>query len=77
VRTTRRQREILRLLCNGRSQATIARRIEVSERKLTEEIAGLKSLWGVSTMNELVFQFAQSPDCRVDDRAPAAGEAAA
>lgn len=77
VRTTRRQREILRLLCNGRSQATIARRIEVSERKLTEEIAGLKALWGVSTMNELIFQFAQSPDCRVDDSAPAAGEAAA
>jgi hypothetical protein len=77
VRTGRRQREILRNLCTGVSQASTARRMGVSERKLTEEIAALKSLWGVSTMNELVFQYAQSPDCLVDDSAPGAADGAA
>ena len=69
VRTTRRQREIMRNLCGGRSQASTARRIGVSERKLAEEIAALKGLWGVSTMNELIYQWAQSVDNKVDDTA--------
>lgn len=77
VRTSRRQRAIMRDLCGGKSQASTARRIGVSERKLAEDIAALKSLWGVSTMNELIFQFAQSPDCRVDDSAPDAGTSGA
>ncbi|WP_435606639.1 hypothetical protein [Streptomyces ardesiacus] len=77
VRTTRRQREIMRNLCGGFSQASTARRIGVSERTMEKEVAGLKSLWGVSTMNELIFQYAQSPDCRVDDSAPAVGPAGA
>lgn len=77
VRTTRRQREIMRNLCEGAQQATVARRLGVSERKLAEEVADLKALWGVSTMNSLIFQYAQSPDCRVDDSAPADGPAGA
>lgn len=77
VRTTRREREILRNLCAGMSQASTARRLGVSERKLADDIAVLKGRWGVSTMNELIFQFAQSVDCRVDDSASTAGEAAA
>ncbi|WP_055693242.1 hypothetical protein [Streptomyces prasinopilosus] len=80
VRTSRSQREIMRHLCSGFSQPTIARRFGVSERKLEKEIAVLKGLWGVSTMNELIYHWAQSVDCRVDDSAPAgepAGEAAA
>lgn len=72
ARTTRRQRQIMRYLCNGVSQAQIARRIGVSERKLTGEISVLKGLWGVGTMNELIFHWAQSPDQLVDDSAPTA-----
>lgn len=71
VRTTRRQREIMRNLCAGASQTTVARRLGVSERKLADEISALKALWGVSTMNELIYQWAQSVDNRVDDSAPA------
>ncbi|KPC69079.1 hypothetical protein ADL27_54945 [Streptomyces sp. NRRL F-6602] len=70
VRTTRRQREIMRNLCGGVAQGTIARRLGVSERKLADEVSGLKALWGVSTMNELVYHWAQSVDNRVDDSAP-------
>ncbi|MEU5742023.1 hypothetical protein ABZ784_29030 [Streptomyces tendae] len=71
VRTTRRQREIMRNLCSGASQTTVARRLGVSERKLADEVAALKALWGVSTMNELIYQWAQSVDNKADDSAPA------
>ncbi|MDX2800133.1 hypothetical protein [Streptomyces scabiei] len=70
VRTTRRQREILRDLAAGHSQPTIARRIGVSKRKLEEEVAALKGVWGASTVPELVYQWALSPDRLVDDSAP-------
>jgi hypothetical protein len=70
VRTDRHQRGILRYLCGGESQAATARKMGVSERKLEKEIAGLKALWGVSTLNELIFQYALSPDRLVDDNAP-------
>jgi hypothetical protein len=71
VRTTRRQREILRDLAAGHSQPSIARRIGVSKRKLEEEIAALKGLWRTGTLPELVYQWALSPDRLVDDSAPA------
>lgn len=71
ARTTRHQREILRNLSSGVSQKSAARRVGVSFRKLSEEIAGLKALWGVTTLNELVYQWALSPDHQVDDSAPA------
>lgn len=67
VRTDRRQRSILRYLCGGESQEATARRMGLSTRKLQEEIAVLKGLWGVSTLPELTFQFALSPDRLVDD----------
>lgn len=70
VRTDRRQRAILRLLCAGKSQEAIARKMEVSKRKLQEEIAVVKSRYGVSTLNELIFQWALSSDRLVDDSAP-------
>jgi hypothetical protein len=70
VRTTRRQREILRDLADGHTQPAIARRIGVSKRKLEEEIAALKGLWGAGTLPELVYQWALSPDRLVDDSAP-------
>jgi hypothetical protein len=75
VRTSKRDREILRYLSAGVSQPAIARRIGVSKRKLEERIAALKGLWGVSTLNELIYQWALSPDHLVNDSAPAADTA--
>lgn len=75
VRTDRRQRGVLRYLCAGESQAATARKMGVSKRKLEEEIAVLKSRWGVSTLAELIFQYALSPDRLIDD-SPAAAAAA-
>lgn len=75
VRTDRRQRSILRYLSGGESQEATARRMGVSKRKLQEEIAVLKSLWGVGTLNELIFQYALSPDRLVDDATSAADDA--
>jgi hypothetical protein len=72
VRTDRRQRGIMRYLCMGESQAATARKLGYSERKLQEEIAVLKARWGVRTLNELIFQYALSPDRLVDDSAPEA-----
>lgn len=69
VRTTVQQREVMRMLCSGVSQAVTARKIGVSKRKLEEQIAALKALWGVRTLNELIFQYALSPDRMVDDSA--------
>lgn len=77
VRTDRRQRGILRYLCAGESQAATARKMDMSKRKLEEAIAVLKNRWGVSTLNELIFQYALSPDRLVDDSAPAADAAGA
>lgn len=77
ARTTRRQREILRNVSSGVSQKSTARHIGVSERKLTQEIAALKDLWGVTTLSELIYQWALSPDHRVNDSAPASGPAGA
>jgi len=70
ARTDRRQRSIMRYLCNGLSVAATARTLEVSKRKLDDEIAAIKALWGVGSMNELIFQYALSPDRLVDDSAP-------
>lgn len=69
VRTDARQRGILRYLSGGESQEATARRMGVSKRKLQEEISVLKTLWGVSTLNELMFQYALSPDRLVDNTA--------
>jgi hypothetical protein len=73
VRTDRRQRGIMRYLCAGESQAATARKMGLSKRKLEEEIAVLKGRWGVRTLNELIFQYALSPDRLVDDSQPEAG----
>ncbi|MCI3279144.1 hypothetical protein [Streptomyces cylindrosporus] len=71
VRTNARQRVILRYLCAEESQPSIARKLEVSKRALETEIAELKALWGVHTLNGLVFQYALSPDRLIDDSAAA------
>lgn len=73
ARTNRRQRGVMRYLCSGESQAATARKLGVSRRKLQEEISVLKTLWGVGTLNELIYQYALSPDRLVDDSAGEAG----
>jgi len=68
VRTDRRQRQLMRYLTSGgESQEATARRMGVSRRKLQDEISALKKLWGVSTLMELGFQWALSPDRLIDD----------
>lgn len=75
VRTDRRQRGIMRYLCDGESQTAIARKMGISKRKLEEDVAAIKSRWGVRTLNQLIYQYALSPDRLVDDNAPT-GDAA-
>ncbi|MET8585783.1 hypothetical protein ABZX39_33670 [Streptomyces collinus] len=77
VRTNRLEREVMRLLCSGAAQTSVAAKLGISKRKLEEVIAALKGLWGVRTLNELIYQFALSPDRLVDDSAPEAGPAGA
>lgn len=67
IRTTGRQREILRNIAVGVSQASTARSIGVSKRKLEDEIAAMKTLWGARTLPELIYQWALSPDRLIDD----------
>jgi len=76
ARTSAWQRAIMRHLCDGASQPVTARRMDISKRKLEEEIAALKALWGVRTLNELIFQYALSPDRLVDDSAAAENDGA-
>lgn len=67
TRTTRVQREILRDMAGGVEQRITAQRIGMSLRKLTDEIGQLRTLWGVSTLAELTYRWALSPDRLVDD----------
>ncbi|MFK0288311.1 hypothetical protein ACIQVL_48745 [Streptomyces sp. NPDC090499] len=67
VRTSREEREVMRMLCAGVPQSSTAKKVGVSKRKLEETIASLKALWGVRTLNELIYQYALSPDRLVDD----------
>jgi hypothetical protein len=77
VRTNRLEREVMRLICAGASQAKAAAKVGLSQRKLEEVIAGLKDLWRVRTLNELIYNFALSPDRLIDDSAPDAVAAGA
>lgn len=69
IRTSRRQREIMRDQCASIAQQTTARRLGVSLRTVTNEITELKALFGSAGMslNELVYKWALSPDRLVDD----------
>lgn len=69
VRTTARQREILRVVVAGRSQQATAQRLGVSLRTLGVEIAELKSLFDAASLPEVTYKWALSPDRMVDDSA--------
>lgn len=71
VRTTRRQREILREIASGKDQRVSAGLLGVSVRTLTGEIAELKALFDASSLPELAYKWALSPDRLVDDSVPA------
>lgn len=67
VRTSARQREILRGLAAGTEQRVLARRIGISPRTLSDQVTFLKGLWDVQTLPELTYQWALSPDRHIDD----------
>ena len=70
VRTTRRQREIMRELVADRDQAAIAARLGISRRTVGVEINELKALLGASSVPGLTFKWALLPDRLIDDGAP-------
>jgi DNA-binding CsgD family transcriptional regulator len=77
VRSSRRQREIMRDMVEGRDQRAIAARLGISLRTVVEEIAALKDLFGAQSREQLSFKWAWSPDRLVDDSAPEAGPSGA
>jgi DNA-binding CsgD family transcriptional regulator len=74
VRTTRRQREIMRELVADRDQKAIAARLGIGLRTVAAEINELKALLGASSVMGLGFKWALSPDRLIDDSAPEDGD---
>lgn len=70
VRTTRRQREIMRELVADRDQKAIASRLGIGLRTVAAEVNELKALLGASSVPGLTYRWALSPDRLVDDNAP-------
>jgi DNA-binding CsgD family transcriptional regulator len=70
VRTTRRQREIMRELVADRDQKAIASRLGIGLRTVAAEVNELKALLGASSVPGLTYKWALSPDRLVDDNAP-------
>jgi hypothetical protein len=77
LRTSPRQREILRAVAAGIEQKALARRLGISPRGLSDEIAVLKGVWGVQSLPELTYQWALSPDRLINDAAPPASASGA
>lgn len=73
VRTTRRQREILRDQCEAITQEVTARRLGISRRTVTKEIDELKARFGAGSLMQLAIRWSQSPDRLVDDTDTTAG----
>lgn len=67
VRTTFRQREILRDLVASVMQRTTAARLGVSVRSLQRELDQVREIAGVTSLPELAYWWALSPDRLVDD----------
>ncbi|MEU9578836.1 hypothetical protein [Streptomyces chilikensis] len=76
VRTTARQRALLRLVASGMQRPRMAAQMGVPERTLDTMLGTLKEQFGCTsgTLHELAYKFALSPDRQVDD---GAGESAA
>lgn len=74
LRTTRRQREIMRDAVLGKDQQATAKRLGISRRTLAEEIKALKDIAGVSTLTGLGFWWGRCADRLVDDSVPEAAD---
>lgn len=70
VRTTRRQREIMRDMVDGRSQQATATRLGISVRTVSDEINTLKDWFDARSREQLAFKWASSVDRLIDDSAP-------
>ncbi|WP_371099901.1 LuxR C-terminal-related transcriptional regulator [Streptomyces sp. PU_AKi4] len=77
VRTTRRQREIMRDMVDGHSQQATASRLGVSVRTVSDDINALRDLFDARSREQLAFKWASSLDRLVDDSAPDAGTSGA
>lgn len=67
--TSKRQREIMRCLVSGMTQAAVARRIGVSKRVLERDIDKLKGIAGADTPMQLAYWWAHCPDRLIDEGA--------
>lgn len=70
VRTTPRQREIMRDQCAGMALQTTARRLGISARTVSNELTELRARFDAATQSELIYKWAFSVDRLVDDSAP-------
>jgi DNA-binding CsgD family transcriptional regulator/sugar-specific transcriptional regulator TrmB len=73
IYTTRRQREIMRDMVDGKDQRATAGRLGISVRTVSDEINALKDLFDAQSREQLCFKWAFSPDRMVDDSAPEDG----
>jgi DNA-binding CsgD family transcriptional regulator len=73
VRTTRRQRQIMRYWVDGMDQRAIAAKLGVSERTIAAEFTALRDAFDATSQAQLAYQWAFSSDRLVDDSAPEAG----
>lgn len=62
VRTTARQREVMRDMVTGKDQRATATRLGVSERTVSGDINALKDLFDAESREQLAFKWAFSPD---------------
>jgi DNA-binding CsgD family transcriptional regulator len=69
LRTTPLERAILRDLVDGYQQSTIATRLGISLRTLTDHLSVLKGKFGAQSLAQLACKFALSADYRFDDSA--------
>ncbi|MGW7283989.1 hypothetical protein ACWGH4_00560 [Streptomyces sp. NPDC054847] len=66
-RTTRRQREMLRDLCEGLGQDATAKRLGWSPRAVAKEFQALRAMFGAKTQAQLAYEWAQCPERLIDD----------
>ncbi|MEU4094446.1 hypothetical protein [Streptomyces sp. NPDC026673] len=60
--TNRSQRDILRELCLGRTQAQAAKNLGISSAWVNKQMGELRDKLGVGTLNEVIYWWATSPD---------------
>ncbi|MGW3400164.1 hypothetical protein [Streptomyces zhihengii] len=67
-RTTRQQREILRDVCHGVSQAKTAARLQWSVRRVAKALEELRAMFGVPTTTALAYVWATHPERLIDEQ---------